>query len=387
MRGSREIIVGIVFFGVLFVLGFFTILIGEFSLGGGVTLHVIFDTVNGLEKGNNVLVAGHRMGKVKEVEFLPETGKVRAGLWLKEPIVLWEKYSILIQEATLLGGLLVNIDPGKEREVRNGKEMRFKRADLSRLTGKTKESPLRGIEDLVGENQENIKVLVHGLRRFVDELHERKTAAKMDQAIEKFAQLGDTLSQGKGTLGKLIHEDTLHQELEEVLSSGKTFLDSFKTGRGVLPQLLHDEALARKIENAVARFESALEDVEGIARGVREGKGTLGKLINEDTLHTRLDQFFASGNEILESLREGRGILPRLFQDEALGDKFDETMANIEEISRRMRMGEGSLGKLMAEDALYEQIMQAFKQVEGAVEDARESAPIAVFASALFAVF
>ena len=65
----RETTVGVLFFLALGLLGIFTVLIGEMPVFSSTwTFDVVFNDVGGLEKGQDVLYAGGRIGKVSDAD-------------------------------------------------------------------------------------------------------------------------------------------------------------------------------------------------------------------------------------------------------------------------------------------------------------------------------
>src|SRR3954470_7581878 len=80
-KNSRGVIVGM-----FIVLGLIIFIAGVLTLGGqrnsfssSITLHALFNDVNGLQSGNNVWLAGVKIGTVKDIKF-DEAGKVVVSL-------------------------------------------------------------------------------------------------------------------------------------------------------------------------------------------------------------------------------------------------------------------------------------------------------------------
>ena len=77
-----------------------------------------FPEARGLRQGDSVLVAGMRVGRVRTLEFYPNRPRdqrIHVTLKLDQEIPLREDYEILIEDATLLGGRNVTIEPGATR--------------------------------------------------------------------------------------------------------------------------------------------------------------------------------------------------------------------------------------------------------------------------------
>ena len=62
-------------------------------------------------------------------------------------------------------------------------------------------------------------------------------------------------------------------------------------------------------------------------------------------------------------------------------------IANLSEASRKINEGEGMLGRLISDEELGEKLDRLLSQVTGAIEDARESAPVSTFFQVIAATF
>ncbi len=102
----------------------------------------------------------------------------------------------------------------------------------------------------------------------------------------------------------------------------------------------------------IANLKSTTEKIDEVADRIKNGKGTLGKMLSDDeTLYTDLA----------------------------------ESAASLKKIAARLERGEGILGKLMSDDdTLYAEVEQIVKEVRAVVDDLRETSPIVTFTSVFF---
>jgi phospholipid/cholesterol/gamma-HCH transport system substrate-binding protein len=120
---------------------------------------------------------------------------------------------------------------------------------------------------------------------------------------------------------------------------------------------------------------------------LRAGKGTLGKLLTDDSAYSAFTGFAEEGRTLAARLNRGEGTLGKLVVDDSLWVTARTIADDIRTVTTDVKDGKGSLGKLLRDDELYNRLAQAIKAVGGAIEDAREAAPVTTFTSALFAIF
>jgi phospholipid/cholesterol/gamma-HCH transport system substrate-binding protein len=93
-----------------------------------------------------------------------------------------------------------------------------------------------------------------------------------------------------------------------------------------------------------------IDEVTGLVRDLRQGKGSAGKLITDDRLYVELHQFVATAGQMTRELQQGRGTLGKLLKDPKAANSLEASLKNIEDLTRRIDAGEGSLGKLLKDD-------------------------------------
>jgi phospholipid/cholesterol/gamma-HCH transport system substrate-binding protein len=86
------------------------------------------------------------------------------------------------------------------------------------------------------------------------------------------------IESGKGSLGKLVRDETFYNDAREALSGLRAVSKGISEGKGTLGKLVNDEALYRDMQGAVA-------SLNGIMKKVERGEGTLGKLVNDESLY------------------------------------------------------------------------------------------------------
>ncbi|MCF7816517.1 MAG: MlaD family protein [Kiritimatiellales bacterium] len=305
---SIEIIVGLFMFTVLIALGIFTIVLSsENLLKKSYQYEFVFSEIGGLREGDNVFVRGMNVGRVKQTDLQDENVRVYASLDV--PITLRRGYSIEIVSSSMLGGKYLKIDEGPE------------------------DAPPLG---------DNVTILGSLPVDVIEEL---------GKAVTGLQSMINAVSQGQGTLGKLLKDDTMYNNMVAVSDDLKTITGKVKNGEGTLGKLLVSDD--GQMYDDTKAF---MANLHTISQNLADGKGTLGKLMSGST------------------------------NDTAYAD-LQATLANVRSITASINEGDGTLGKLVRDGKLYDEATSLVEDVRAAVDDLREASPITSFGSVLFGAF
>ena len=110
---SRDFMVGSIFFGAMFLVGIFTVVVKDLPAlqGQKGSLSVIFNQVSGLERGHKVLASGMEVGQVTDLNLMDD-GRVKVDITLTKSLKLYKGYQISVRDASALGGKYINIELG-----------------------------------------------------------------------------------------------------------------------------------------------------------------------------------------------------------------------------------------------------------------------------------
>jgi phospholipid/cholesterol/gamma-HCH transport system substrate-binding protein len=103
----------------------------------------------------------------------------------------------------------------------------------------------------------------------------------------------------------------------------------------------------------------SLEQVTGILRDIRAGKGTVGKLFTDEQIYKEVNSLIASAGVVANELGRGRGTLAMLIRDPEAYKTFNAALTDIQETTRRINAGEGSLGRLLQDESLARNLSSA----------------------------
>jgi phospholipid/cholesterol/gamma-HCH transport system substrate-binding protein len=188
---------------------------------------------------------------------------------------------------------------------------------------------------------------------------------------------GDSVkSQAQKSVGDILNAaQTAVSNLNEISADIRVLTGNLREGKGTLGRFLTDDSFFVDLDNTVRQAESLIATF-------REGKGTVGKLLNEDTLYKEANQTVVQLRKISDQLHEqmstGKGTVGKLFKDEelyqranSLVKRLDETAVRLDSTLAKVERGEGNLGKLLTDEKLYNdtrETIERLKNIAGGLE-------------------
>ena len=110
------------------------------------------------------------------------------------------------------------------------------------------------------------------------------------------------------------------------------------------------------ITDIAEQASAGVDEITGLVRDLRAGKGTAGKLMTDDQLYTELNRFVTTAGDVARTIKQGRGTVGKLLNDPRTADALQASVSNLEEMTRRINAGEGSLGRLMKDEAFAQSL-------------------------------
>lgn len=321
---SMEVTVGAFMFMVLMALGVFTIILSRENIfTRKYYVEIVFDDVMELRSGDRVSMRGLEIGKVSRLWLEPDGVHVVASS--DRPLNLREDYSASILASTVLGGRYLEMYEGSTDA-----------APLPPDTVLRGNRPIDIIEEATEVIEDIRSILVGG-----------GVLDNLQVTLRELRTMAENVNAGKGTIGKLVTDDTLYEEATALAQRMGKIVDDVEQGEGTLAMLLRDDALYKQLA-------SSAENLNEITARLERGEGTLGKLLSED------DTLFAD---------------------------LQDTMDALKDVSVRLRDGKGTIGRLVADETLYDEVRLLVYEVRAAVDDFRETAPITLFSTIFFGAF
>ncbi len=227
-KSNFEMKVGIFVFTGIVLLTIIVFSIGDFyTIKKGYTINVLFNFVNGIDIGAPVRYAGFEVGEVRDINIVydQETSKpmVELTVWLNEKTRINEDARAYINTLGLLGEKYLEIMPGnpESRILKKGDTLTGRdpvsTEEISREVHTTLlklGTTIDSINKIVGDEE-----LQLSLKETIK--HCEHLCVSLKELSDTTTELIDGIKRGQGTIGKLLFDDTLYNELNEFVDDLK----------------------------------------------------------------------------------------------------------------------------------------------------------------------
>ncbi|HWG57462.1 MAG TPA: MlaD family protein [Candidatus Acidoferrales bacterium] len=178
---------------------------------------------------------------------------------------------------------------------------------------------------------------------------EARGADVMENMQELSKDLGDIVQEiqkGNGTLGKLIKDPSMYNNLNHSIATVDAMLTSIQKGNGTLGKFIVSDEIYNKTD-AIAG------DVHDMTSAIRDQKGLAGRLIYDPGLGQDVTQIASNTNKLVGGVQQGQGSLGKFVKDDTVYNNLRDASANVRDATGKLNSNQGTLGKLFSDPALY----------------------------------
>ncbi len=334
---------------------------GQNFFADHVEFKVPLPNAGGLKTGSKVFLAGVQAGSIKRIDF-PEdltatevlvTLSIEKGYKdrIREDSFAWKQTEGLLGDASVH----VKLGTASQPVLSPGSTLRFKAHVM--------------LDELAGEEM----------------------SASTTDMIKQFTAVLKEVNQGQGSLGQLIKNPELYnnlsnftasmavltKEVQTISTELEGIITEVKSQRGTLGQLIFSEDYARSFSSAVRDASGLIASLREVTDAVKAGKGSVGKLFAGPELYDAGKKAFddiGRATERIDALlakAEASGsVLGRVMTDERMGRsaedliaRLDRSAASLEKVLARVEHGEGSLGMLVNDPSVATSLRDIFRGV------------------------
>ena len=271
----------------LFIFGF-NYLKGSSILDKQKTIYAVYDEVDGLLVGANVMINGLSIGNVTELDFLPNSTKILVTLKVKDKLNFSSKSTASIYETGVLGGLAISIDPI------------FERQSIVK-TGDTLNSNVRpGLTELINRQIEPLSRQLQSTITSVDSIFTGASNVLNRQTQEEIKESINVLTSAIKAINSssIIIEKTLTDKNAQINNT----IDNFEKISSNLSEV-SDELNSFGLSNLLSNLEVSVDGINSIVNKLDSDKSTIGKLINEDEVYNNLNSSIESLNSLIRDIK------------------------------------------------------------------------------------
>ena len=304
--------------GLFFLLGLALAWITFESLNGGrlfkkqgYTLVAGFANLKGLKTGDEIRMAGVKVGAVDLTRLAGL--RVEALLAVEPGVKIPADAVASIEQSSLLGSNYLGITFGTPGGLllKDGDEIKTKATvDMSEVIsqlgalGSKLEQVADGVSKALGGGESGSASLFGKLDKLVTE-----NGPKLTETLNNLQDVTAKLKNGEGTIGKLLNDPKMHDELlasvgeiKKAAADARTFMGDaklivadVKSGKGTLGMLLYDEPTSNSLK-------ASLNNLKEVSAKLNSGQGTLGKLISDDSLYLSVQSTMKKADRMIDGL-------------------------------------------------------------------------------------
>ncbi|WP_445736174.1 MlaD family protein [Mariniflexile sp.] len=287
MKISKEVKTGLLVVSgiILFIFGF-NYLKGKNLFESTNIYYTQFD-YNALNKSSPITVNGNVVGKIQDIVYNYDSGKTTVSFEVNEALKFSKNSTVKMYETGLMGGNGLAILISSEGEPAKAGDTLQSRVELGLVSTLSKsfsgisdnldatlqstDTLMVSINKLINDNSEvglkrTIEELNHTLKSFKSTSNSVNTVISnndknITQILEKFKTISTDLSVLTADL-KNAHIGNTVESLNTTLNKLNTILATIDKGDGTLGKLLKDESVYNNLEGATLQLEQLLQDMK-----------------------------------------------------------------------------------------------------------------------------
>ena len=284
MNLSREIKTALlVICGILLFIYGYSFLKGSSLLERDKTLYAIYDEVEGLVPGAKVTINGLSVGKISKIDFLSKSTRIILTMKVREELSFSVNSKALLYETGLIGGMAVAIKPvfDKGRVIASGDTLK---SDVK-----------PGLTELINRQIAPLQAKISSMLSSADSLFlgvsnvlNNNTQLNLKNTLQNLSITTQNLNEASYSLIEILDDNQNNLN--------KTFLNFADTSANL--KTITDSISKVNIALTVSQFNNTVKGLNSIVSSIDTGNGTLGKLVNDESLYKSLIDV----SEELESL-------------------------------------------------------------------------------------
>ena len=271
----------------LFIFGF-NFLKGSSLFDKQKTVYAVYDEVDGLLVGANVMINGLSIGNVTDLDFLPNSTKIVVTLKVKDKINFSSNSSATIYETGVLGGLAIAIEPIFQK-------------GMVVKSGDTLNSNIRpGLTELINRQIEPLQRKLESTLTSVDSIFSGASYVLNKETQNDIKESLNTLTSAVKAINNssLIIEKTLTEKNTQINNSIDN-IESITTNLSNVSKELNNFGIAGVLSN----LEKSVEGINLIVSNLNSDNSSLGKLISNDDVYENLNLSIESLNLLINDIK------------------------------------------------------------------------------------
>jgi len=254
--------------------------------------YALYDQVDGLVKSNPVFMNGFRIGIVNDITFSDDrSGRLLVTLLIDRDVFVPSNSVARIYSVDLIGTKALKIEPGLSTSPINEGDTLKAELEIG-IAGQ-----VAPIKDKTERLIESMDSLARSINRVLDQQARQQLSSGLEHLEHILQEADELISDPKS-------------DLNRTLSNTEAMTAGLREGNDDLQKILHnlasvtDTLAASGIGATIENLDSTLTETRILLKMIREGEGSLGRIVNDDSLYNNLNSASRNLELLLNDMKQ-----------------------------------------------------------------------------------
>ena len=286
----------------LFIWGF-NFLKGNDLLKSERNYFAVYNHIDGLVKASPVMISGYKVGQVRSIRFMPDnSGKVLVNFVIENKFEIRKNSIAQIYSTDIMGTKALKIILGTQNEYQIEGDTLQSSVEVSLVDQVNKQlAPLK-------TQAEHLVISMDSALSTFQIIFNAKTQESLNSSFANLNLTIRNLEHATSIVDTLVISEK--SKLSRIFTNIETLSSALKNNTAPLNAIMNNfanlsDSLAKsKIKNTIYTAELALIKANNILNKINKGEGSLGLLVNNDTLYNNLQSASSNLNLLLKDIKE-----------------------------------------------------------------------------------
>ncbi|MDY0344627.1 MAG: MlaD family protein [Lentimicrobium sp.] len=304
---SREIKAGL--FTIITLAAFiwgFNFLKGRDIFGTQRTFYAVYDNVAGLMTANSITINGLQVGQVKAIYFNPNNSEeVIVELLLSNDVAIPSNSVARLFSSDLLGTRGIQIIAGNASTLAQSGDT------LTSVIQQNLKDELNDMVEPIMQKTESLITTFDTVLFAVNDIFNRETRENLISSIESLRNIIVNLEGITHSVDTMVEGQK--NRLAAIIANAESITTNLKNNNANLTRIITNTALISDtlaqadVGQVMRQLQQSMARLDDITQRVDRGEGTLGQLLNNDTVYNELENSSRELKELLQDIKLNPG--------------------------------------------------------------------------------
>lgn len=265
-------------------------------------VYAVYEDVGGLEKANPVKINGLSVGQVRNMYFTDDgNANIVLEMVISNNLPIPHNSVAKIISSDILGSKAVEIILGNTPEFLESGDTLKADIEIS-----IKDEVSRQLQP-IKTKAENLMMSIDSVLTMLNEIFSSANTRNITKSVEHMANSFENLESTTNTIDELMKGQK--NRLENIFGNIESITQNLQANEGNLNNIIENlssfsDTLAQaRVAETISHVNRTMTEVSEITRKINNGEGSIGMLVNDDSLYIELEKSSRELNLLLEDIR------------------------------------------------------------------------------------